>query len=167
MKITNKRKTTFPKPLDSLKYKLGEDTDKYTVEIKKRGRPVGSKNKKGGEPYSQERAIKIMNEIMEDWVMPVVKKEKPFFNLSKRETEDYIKELEEEIEKLPDSEATAKQVKDWSRFKPQGNYISEDFEYTPEISKWKLVCFMILMVLVAGMILATPTIIKLAEVCSQ
>lgn len=73
---------------------------------KRRGRPVGSKNKtvslykSKDEMYSTEDAIERVNKIMEDWVMPVVKNKKPFFNIYKRETEDYIKELEKRSKEI-------------------------------------------------------------------
>lgn len=63
--------------------------------------------------------------------------------------------------KLPDSQNTVEQVKDWSRFKPQ-----REINETP-INYWKYACIFILLGAVTGMILSTPIFVKLAEVCTQ
>lgn len=116
------------------------------------------------------------------------KNQKPFFNISKRETEDYIKELEKRSKEIgwdaiPDAEATVEQVKDWSRFNPQskicfcdggisrGGEHSEDICFwgklpTP-INYWKYACIAILLGIVTAMALSTPTIISLFDACVQ
>lgn len=72
---------------------------------KKRGRPIGSKKKvelykNKDEMYSTEDAIKKVNKIMKDWVMPTVKNKKPFLNIYEHETENYIKELEKRSKEM-------------------------------------------------------------------
>lgn len=104
---------------------------------KKRGRPVGSKK--------MDKLNKINSKISKN-------------------THELLalypakKYLERE---LPDSEATAEQVKDWGRFKSIHGIPEEP------INSWKYACIAIILGIVAAMILSTPTIISLFDACVQ
>jgi hypothetical protein len=109
-----------------------------TTQPKKRGRPVGSKTRS---------AIKL--------------NDKPFM-FSEKQQKIFAKKVKEVYDlDTPDSQATAQQVKDWSRFKPQGEINEEPINY------WKYGFIAIFMGMLIVMILSTPPIIKLAEICSK
>lgn len=61
----------------------------------------------------------------------------------------------------PDSQATTSQVKDWSRFAPQGEVDETSFNY------WKYAFIFTVLGASVGMILYTPLFIKLVDVCTQ
>ncbi len=109
-----------------------------STQPKKRGRPVGSKK--------MDKLNKINSEISKS----------THKLLALYPAKEYLER------ELPDSEATVEQLNSLRRYNSL-----DGFESTPEISKWKLFCFVVLMGLVAGIILITPTIISMFDICTQ
>ncbi len=129
---------------------------KVTSTTKKRGRPVGSKKVKHQIPSYE--LVKIMSDDEIDKMLnskKALEKEKKFLD-------DYYRWELHEDEAIPDSEDTVEQLNSLRRYNSL-----DGFESTPEISKWKLFCFVVLMGLVAGIILSTPTIISMFDACTQ
>ncbi len=133
---------------------------KVTSTTKKRGRPVGSKKVKHQIPS----LVKIMSddELEMFYLIDKMLNSKKALEKEKKFLDDYYRWELHEDEAIPDSEDTVEQLNSLRRYNSL-----DGFESTPEISKWKLFCFVVLMGLVAGIILSTPTIISMFDACTQ